>query len=333
MIAAMPLDALSARLLSHQGRQALVLDEAGDTRRCVYKGRDLAPTANDQVIIDATVTPAVITAIVERHNQLIRSEAHRSKILAANIDQAMIVISGAPLFSDELLARMICACSAEHIPGIVVLNKIDLKDETIRARAQLAPFGDCLRLLGWRIYEVSAKPQASPQVSDTADKVSDTWQDGLANGLAQLRLALENKTTVIMGQSGMGKSSLLNALVPGFNAMTREISEALQTGKHTTTAGQVVKYSTSSGQDGARASDQGWLIDTPGFQLFGLHHLSESQMALGFPEWREIHEQDGRCKYFNCRHINEPGCTVQAAAENGRITKRRLGLWASLVGG
>ncbi len=326
MIIAMPPDALPARLLSHQGRQALVLDQTGQTRRCVYKGRDLVPTANDQVIIDTTETPAVITSIIERSNQLIRSEAHRAKILAANIDQAMIVISGAPLFSDELLARMICACSAENIPGMVVLNKIDLKDETDRARAQLAPFMNCLQLLGWQVFEVSAKPESiKPTVSDTESVAYD-------NSLAQLRAALDNKTTVIMGQSGMGKSSLLNALVPGFNAMTREISEALQTGKHTTTAGHVVRYTNANGSE-SKASDQGWLIDTPGFQLFGLHHLSESQMALGFPEWAQIREQDGRCKYFNCRHLNEPGCMVQAAAERDAISKRRLALWASLIDG
>lgn len=319
MIIAMPPDALPARLLSHQGRQALVLDETGQTRRCVYKGRDLVPTANDRVMIDTTETPAVITSIIERSNQLIRSEAHRAKILAANIDQAMIVISGAPLFSDELLARMICACSAENIPGMVVLNKVDLKDETDRARAQLAPFMNGLQLLGWQVFEVSAKPESTGHP-----------QSAPADHLAQLRAALQDKTTVIMGQSGMGKSSLLNALVPGFNAMTREISEALQTGKHTTTAGQVVRYTNAKGSE-SKASDQGWLIDTPGFQLFGLHHLSESQMALGFPEWAQIREQDGRCKYFNCRHINEPGCMIQAAAEAGKIDKRRLALWTSLI--
>lgn len=319
MIIAMPPDAISARLLSHQGRQALVLDETGQIRRCVYKGRDLVPTANDQVIIDTAETPAVITEIIERSNQLIRSEAHRAKILAANIDQAMIVISGAPLFSDELLARMICACSAEDIPGMVVLNKVDLRDETDRAREQLAPFMECLKILGWQVFEVSAKP-----------KVTAQGQHDSATGMAQLRAALDNKTTVIMGQSGMGKSSLLNALVPGFNAITREISEALQTGKHTTTAGQVVRYTTDKTPI-SKASDQGWLIDTPGFQLFGLHHLSESQMALGFPEWGQIREQDGRCKYFNCRHINEPDCMVQTAVETGKVARRRLALWASLI--
>jgi ribosome biogenesis GTPase / thiamine phosphate phosphatase len=322
MIAAMSPDALPARLLSHQGRQALVLDETGQTRRCVYKGRDLVPTANDQVIIDTSETPAVITRIIERRNQLIRSESHRAKILAANIDQAMIVISGAPLFSDELLARMICACSAEDIPGIVVLNKIDLHDETERARAQLAPFVECLRLLGWQIHAIAAKPEDGASGHGAAHQGT--------KDLDSLAAALHNKTTVIMGQSGMGKSSLLNALVPGFNAMTREISDALQTGKHTTTAGQVVQFhrrATAATQD----DSTGWLIDTPGFQLFGLHHLSESQMALGFPEWRAIHDHDGRCKYFNCRHINEPGCTVQAAAEIGKVDKRRLALWAGLI--
>jgi ribosome biogenesis GTPase / thiamine phosphate phosphatase len=276
MIAAMS-TTTTARLLSHQGRQALVLDEAGHTRRCVYKGRDLVPTANDQVIVDTSETPAVITQIIARHNQLIRSEAHRAKILAANVDQAMIVVSGAPLFSDELLARMICACSAEDIPGIVVVNKIDLEAETQRARAQLAPFAQCLQRLGWQIHEIAAKPDDNTLGVDGARHNT--------HDLDRLASALHNKTTVIMGQSGMGKSSLLNALVPGFNAITREISEALQTGKHTTTAGQVVQFHRPT--PGTVNNDaSGWLIDTPGFQLFGLHHLSESQMALGIAAGR-----------------------------------------------
>jgi ribosome biogenesis GTPase len=316
-----------ARLLCHQGRQALVLDSEGISRRCVYKGRDMVPTANDLVTIDTSETPAVITAISERRNQLIRSEAHRAKILAANVDQAMIVVAGAPLFSDELLARMICACSAEMIPGIVVVNKVDLAGETSRARTQLAPFRQCLDLLGWRVYEVAAKPQKSE-----SSEVESSGDVQLTSGLDALRAALHGHTTVIMGQSGMGKSSLLNALVPGFNAMTREISEALQTGKHTTTAGHVVRYANDHDPSSSGSTD-GWLIDTPGFQLFGLHHLSESQMALGFPEWQQTHEKDGRCKYFNCRHVNEPGCTIQAAVAEGKLSKRRLNLWTDLIDG
>jgi len=108
---------------------------------------------NDWVEIDTTLTPAVITGQLPRRNALYRSEAHRTKALAANIDQAMIVISGDPLFSDELLARMICASVAEGISGVVVLNKIDLSESTQRARQQLSAFAECLRLLDWKLLE------------------------------------------------------------------------------------------------------------------------------------------------------------------------------------
>jgi ribosome biogenesis GTPase len=259
---------------------------------------------NDWVEIDSAARPAVILRQLPRKNALLRSEAHRSKGLAANIDQAMIVISGDPLFSDELLARMICACVAEGISGLIVVNKVDLAQPTERARQQLASFTDGLAQLGWAVLEVAAKPKTPGFIrTENADLVR----------------ALAEKTTLVLGQSGMGKSSLLNWLVPEFNAQTQEISQALQTGRHTTTAARMV------------AAHDGWLIDTPGFQLFGLHHLSETQLALGFPEWAAAQEAHGRCRFANCHHLNEPGCSVKQAVESGEIAARRLSLWQGLL--
>lgn len=305
----MPSACVRARLLSHHGRQAWAADDDGHHFACVYKGRDLQPVVNDTVLLDTTTRPAVITSIAPRRNQLIRSEAHRHKGLAANIDGAVIVISGEPLFSDVLLARMICACVAEGVLGVIALNKIDLQQASERARAQLAPFARCLAHHGWHVIELAAKSRTPAEAAHP-----------MHAGLSQLRDWLGHRTTVIMGQSGMGKSSLLNALVPDFNARTREVSEALQTGKHTTTAGQAVALDAHS-----------WLIDTPGFQLFGLDHLSETQIALGFPEWQQVQEHDGRCRFNNCHHLNEPGCTVQAAAQRNAVPPRRLQLWSELI--
>ncbi len=287
---------IHARLISHFGRQAWALDANGQTRLCVYKGRDLQPTANDQVVLDTSAHPAVITQVMPRRNQVFRSEAHRAKVIAANVDQALIVISGAPLFSDTLLARMICACAAESITGVIALNKSDLPQAYALCEKQLEPFRKALKLLGWTVVPTCAQPDA-PNISE-------------------IEPLLYGKSTVIMGQSGMGKSSLLNALIPGINAQTREISEALQTGKHTTTAGLV-----------AQKDAQTWLIDTPGFQRFGLNHLSETECALGFPEFADIQATHGRCRFANCHHVNEPGCSVIAAVERGELTRRRLDLW------
>ncbi|MBU3721074.1 MAG: ribosome small subunit-dependent GTPase A [Burkholderiaceae bacterium] len=295
---------MRARILSHHGRQAWVVDAQGAERLCVFKGRDHQPATNDQVEMDPGPSPAVITEILPRQNAVMRSEAHRTKVLAANIDQAVIVISGSPLFSDELLARMICACCAEDIDVIIALNKIDLADDTTRARAQLAPFTGCLALLEVPVIEIAA--QAS-------------LPDANTGMLDQLSAMLASKTSLVMGQSGMGKSSLLNRLIPEFQARTNEISSALQTGKHTTTAARMMAYR------------EGWLIDTPGFQLFGLHHLSEQQIALGFPEWRAAQDVRGRCRFANCHHINEPGCTVCDAASDHPGQRRRLALWQDLI--
>jgi ribosome biogenesis GTPase len=295
---------MQARILSHHGRQAWVIDGQGQHYLCVYKGRDQEPMTNDWVEIDQTSSPAVILRQLPRKNTLLRSEAHRSKALAANIDQALIVISGDPLFSDELLARMICACVAEGIPGLVVVNKMDLVQPTERARQQLASFAGCLKQLDWTVIEVAAKPKTPGFIQ---------------NEHADLVRALTGKTTLVLGQSGMGKSSLLNWLVPEFNAQTQEISTALQTGRHTTTASRMVY------------AHGGWLIDTPGFQLFGLHHLSETQLALGFPEWASAQEAWGRCRFANCHHLNEPGCSVRQAVDAGEIAARRLSLWQGLL--
>ena len=306
---------VQGRLLSHRGRQAWVADPQGQEHLCLYKGRELQPTANDRVMVDLSASPAVILEILPRANCLMRSEAHRAKSLAANVDLAMVVISGSPPYSDELLARMICACTAERIPGLIVLNKSDLADPTAQAQQNLSIFQKALSLLGWSVVLTSVH---AAKTND--DHCNSEIKMDEANGLGELRQHLQNKTTVVMGQSGMGKSSLLNALIPGFNAQTREISEALQTGKHTTTAGQMVALNAES-----------WLIDTPGFQLFGLHHLSDTELMLGFPEFAETQEEIGRCRFSNCRHLNEPGCKVQEGVGLGKIAARRLTLWQTLL--
>lgn len=289
-----------ARVLSQHGRHAWVIDEKGVHRHCVMKGRDLSPVANDEIVLDIRSDPAVIESICPRTNVVLRSEAHKSKTLAANIDQVLIMVSGHPPFSEELLARMICAATAEDISGALFLNKTDLQAATSDASAKLESFAQALDELGWPIFKGSAEK----------------------GSVAELEGFLTGKKTLIMGQSGMGKTSLMNALIPGLELQTQEISEALQTGKHTTTASKMLQCERLNA----------WLIDTPGFQLFGLHHLSESQIALGFPEWQSIMAKDGRCKYANCHHQGEPECSVARAAGNSPALARRLELWGAIIG-
>ena len=175
---------------------------------------------------------------------------------------------------------------------MIVLNKCDLADRLPAARAALAPF----TALGYSLLELSAK--------------------GATSDLAALRARLAGHTSVLVGQSGMGKSTLTNALVPHAQAATREISTALDSGKHTTTHATLYRLDRDSA-----------LIDSPGLQEFGLNHLDAGALEHAFPELRA---RLGECRFRDCRHDREPGCAVRSALEAGAIDARRYAVFRSL---
>src|SRR5574343_590883 len=214
----------------------------------------------------------VIEAIQPRRSLLYRSNEIRQKLIAANVDQLVIVVATEPAFSDELVARALLAADSEDIEPLIVLNKADLIDKLPAARAQLAT----LTGLGYRVLELSALDHAE-----------------------DLRPYLQGKTSVLVGQSGMGKSTLVNALIPEANAATREISQALDSGKHTTT--HATLYHLDAKSD---------LIDSPGLQEFGLGHLDRQEIEYAFREFRDYL---GQCRFRDCRHDREPGCALRAA--------------------
>lgn len=232
-----------------------------------------------------------IASHAPRRSLLYRSDAYRQKLIAANATQLLLVVATDPSFSDMLLSRALVAAEQQGLHTLIVLNKCDLaaaRPELLAAaRALLAPCA----AQGYRILELSAKLDPSP-----------------------LLPLLAGETTVLVGQSGMGKSTLANALVPGAAAATREVSTALDSGKHTTTHARLY-HLPEAGCPGGR------LIDSPGLQEFGLKHLTPAEIEFGFPEFRRLL---GQCRFRDCRHDAEPGCAIKAALAEGLIHPRRL---------
>lgn len=270
-------------VVAAHGRQYLVELEDGRRLRCFPRGKKSELVCGDQVSVQFSGDDqGVVETIAPRTSLLYRSNEYRQKLIAANVTQIVIVVATEPSFSDELITRCLVAAECEDIKALIVLNKCDLTERLDFATASLAPFAH----LGYPVLRLSAR-----------------------DSVAELRPYLLGQTSVLVGQSGMGKSTLTNALIPDAAAPTREISEALDTGKHTTTHATLY-----------RLDEQSALIDSPGLQEFGLHHLSAKAIEYGFPELRKLL---GQCRFRDCHHQQEPGCAVHAAVEAGQFDARR----------
>jgi ribosome biogenesis GTPase len=272
------------------GRHYEIALADGSVALCYTRGKKSNVACGDRVAVQLNAPDqGVIDSIEPRNTLLYRSDAFREKLFAANATQAIVVVAAEPGFSDELVTRCIVAAEQQHMRTVIVLNKTDLADKAAAARAQLAPF----RTLGYTVVELSAKQDAEA-----------------------LRPLLAGQTSVLVGQSGMGKSTLINALLPEAKAATREISEALDSGQHTTTHTRLYRLDETSA-----------LIDSPGMQEFGLSHLTRAELEQGFVEF---HPYLDKCRFRDCRHDREPDCALRAAVEAGRISLRRLALFHAL---
>lgn len=288
-------DALEGRIIAAHGRHYTVELPDGSVRKCFPRGKKTGPAVGDLVRISPQgKDEGAIDAVLPRRNLLFRSDEMRSKQFAANVDQLLIVIAVEPTFSDDLTGRALTGAWSAGIEPLIILNKIDITAGLPAARARLAP----IQALGVPVVELCAQDQ-------------DSVRELLAPRLA-------GRVNLLLGQSGMGKSTLLNSLIPDARAATREHSTALDMGRHTTTSTRLYHLPAPGGD----------LIDSPGFQGFGLHHLSGEDLLRGFPEFKPYIES---CRFYNCTHRHEPGCGVVAALSAGKIDPSRYALYERLL--
>ncbi|MBY0455662.1 MAG: ribosome small subunit-dependent GTPase A [Burkholderiaceae bacterium] len=280
-------------VVASHGRHCMVETPDGQRRICHPRGKKSQSVVGDHVLWQAAPSgqgdEGTIEKVQERRNLFYRQDEIRTKSFAANLDQVLILIAAEPVFSESQLARALIAAEATHIQPLIALNKTDLVEPFARAWERLQPYRQIKSADGGHHYGVLP-------LSLTASGEVDR---------ELLLQHLRGKTTLVLGPSGSGKSTLINLLVPGATVLTGEISQALNSGKHTTTSTALYWV------DPERTTA---LIDSPGFQEFGLQHIAPMQLAACMPD---IAAHATACKFYNCTHLHEPGCGVLDAVKNG----------------
>ncbi|MDT7850112.1 ribosome small subunit-dependent GTPase A [Methylophilus sp. VKM B-3414] len=255
---------------------------------CVTRGKKVDNAAGDRVTVTLTASnEGVIEKTAERTTLLYRSNAYKSKVLAANVTQILIVLATQPSFYEDLLNRCLVAAEAAGIRAVILLNKCDLPN-----------------------------PQALQKLEQYAALGYLTLQLNARQSVEALKPLLAGHTSVLVGQSGMGKSTIINSLLPEARSKTQEISTTLDSGKHTTTATHLYHLD----QDSA-------IIDSPGLQEFGLYHINETELEYAFVEFRPF---IGHCKFNNCTHTHEPDCAILKAVQAGSIPPERLQIFQQI---
>ncbi|MCA1805106.1 MAG: small ribosomal subunit biogenesis GTPase RsgA [Xanthomonadaceae bacterium] len=283
-------------VIVNHGRAALVEDESGALHRCTARRNVPRSVSGDRVRWEPSGRgQGVITEVLPRHTVLLRPDGpDKTRAMAANLDRVIIVVATRPSFPDELLDRYLAAAEIIGAEPLLVVNKADLLDEGGRfAMAErLRPF----EAIGYRALFTSSLDR---------------------DGLKDLHEALRGHTCMLVGQSGVGKSSLVQALLPDLEIRTGALSEATGQGCHTTTVATLYHL-----------PDGGDLIDSPGVRDFDLWTCDPVEVSHGFREFRDYL---GQCRFHNCRHLSEPGCAIQEAARSGAIAARRLESYRRIV--
>jgi ribosome biogenesis GTPase len=285
---------LEGRVVSGHGRHVVVETADGGRVLCHARGKKSETVVGDRVRWQPSGDEGVVEEVLPRHNLLYRQDAWKTKAFAANLDQLLVVVAAEPVFSESQLARALISAEAAGIPSRIVLNKQDLASWPAAA-TRLAPYA----AIGIEVIGVALKKEPAP---------------------ARERLAplLSGRATLVLGPSGAGKSTLVNLLIPDARVQVGEISQALNTGRHTTTATHWYWI------DRERQSA---LIDSPGFQEFGLRHIAPNDLAGLMPD---IGRHASECRFYNCSHQHEPGCGVLAALERGEIAESRYRIYLEI---
>ena len=284
-------------VVATHGRHCVVETPDGERLICHPRGKKSDCVVGDRVRwmpASESGGEGVIEHVEPRRNLLSRQDEWRSKAFAANLDQIAVMVASEPVFSESQLARALIAAEAAGIAARIVLNKADLPS-IAAARERLAPYA----AMGYEIAEVALKARTD-------------------EARARLAPLLAGRATLVLGPSGAGKSTLINLLVPEARALVGELSRALNTGRHTTTATQW--YWLDDERETA-------LIDSPGFQEFGLRGIDAEQLPKLMPDFAR-HAAD--CRYYNCTHRHEPGCGVRAALESGEIGESRYRIYGEI---
>ena len=282
------------RVVSGHGRRLLVESDGGARILCHTRGKKSDAVVGDRVRWQTSGDEGVIETILPRTNLLYRQDEWKTKAFAANIDQLLVVVAAEPVFSESQLARALIAAADAQVATRIVLNKRDLP-AFAAARERLQPYA----AMGVDVLALALKHDS-------------------AEARARLAPLLADRATLVLGPSGAGKSTLVNLMVADAKAQIGEISQALNTGRHTTTATQWYWL------DGARSAA---LIDSPGFQEFGLRHIEAGRLAALMPD---VGAHATACRFYNCTHLHEPGCGVLAALVRGDIAESRYRIYREI---
>jgi len=302
---------LKGLVIKNTGSWYTVLTDDDQLLDCKIKGnfRIKGIRSTNPVAVGDRVTIADgcwITAIEDRRNYIIRKSINLSKqshILAANVDQAMLVITVTkPETSTTFIDRFLASAEAYRVPVILIFNKSDLLSDDERHYQQMMI--QLYETIGYECRAISAET---------------------GEGVEELRPLLEGKITLLSGNSGVGKSTLINRLVPGAQQRVADISDAHQTGMHTTTFSEMIPLTT---HPSSLVSQDGWLIDTPGIKGFGTFDMEREELTSYF---KEIFEFSKQCRFSDCTHTHEPGCAVLKAVEEHYIAQSRYQSYLSML--
>ena len=277
-------------VITRYGQRLLVEAQSGELYQCTGRRNIELSVAGDQVIFQTTDNnEGVVTALLKRDNSLTRSQ----KLIAANIDELWLVVAIEPHYQFELIDRYLVVAENAGLPINIVVNKIELSDNFDQVKHDFSLYESA----GYSVHYLSVKAQTN---------------------VAEFKAQLKHKAHIFLGQSGVGKSSLINELIPDLNLRVNEISTKSKLGKHTTT--NTTLYHIPSGGD---------LIDSPGIREFQLDDLTDKEILSGFKEFKPF---IGECKFRNCAHINEPKCAIKTAVEDGAINPKRYHSYLQLIG-